>query len=276
MINEVHSTISRLVYERAGIDPADVEVRFDQPTRQWAEARMQPTINFFLYDLDEQTDLRSNTMQTTRSEGRAIQRMPPRRYNLRYMVAAWSSEPSDEYMLIWRLLATLTKHSQLPAELQPPALLESGLPLHSRVGRYDEAPRLSDLWSALTLPPRPALIYSLIAPLDLELALEGPLVLSTSLGFRQTPQADLGGEAVADRTARRIGGTVRDAAGQPLAGALVRLADGVLSATSDAQGRYTLILRGAGPTRLIVAAAGQEPRTITIDTTADVFDIALD
>lgn len=276
MINEVHSTLARLVYERAGIDPADVEVRFDQPTKQWAEGRMRPTINFFLYDLDEHTELRNNNMQTTRSEGRAIQRMPPRRYNLRYMVAAWSSEPSDEYTLIWRLLATLTKHSPLPADIQPPALIESGLPLYSRVGRYDEAPRMSELWSALALPPRPALLYTLIAPLDLELALEGPLVLSTSLGFSQTPQADLGGDTVADRTARRVGGTVRDAAGQPLAGVLVRLADGAISATSDAQGRYTLILRGAGPARLIVSAAGQKPRTITIATTTDVFDIDLD
>ncbi len=279
MLTAINQIVERLIFERAGFDPAEVEVRFEQPTQQWVDSRLRPTINFFLFDLEEHLDLRSTARQTTVANGRVAQRLAPRRFNLRYMVTAWSREPSDEHTLIWRTLATLLKYNPLPEELQPAGMATGGLQLHTRVGRYEEAPSLTELWNTLNLPLRPGLLYTVIAPLDLELTLEAPAVLQRSLQFRlgaePRDEAPLGGAGgPLDREWVRIAGVVR-AGGAPIAGAVVALEGSAEQAVTDSQGRYSLLLRRAESARLLVSAPGYQPHTLSVDPAAAVFDIDL-
>jgi hypothetical protein len=274
MLASVNSSIARLLHERGGLPADEVEVSFRQPTQAWASSRVLPTVNCFLYALEEFTDLRNSAMQASVSAaGRVTQRMPPRRYSLRYQVTAWSSEPEDEHALLWRALATLARYSQLPDEMLVGETRASGLPFHARVGRPEEGPSPTELWSALSLPPRPALIYTVIVPLDLEIALDAPLVLSATVRTRRADE-----NAPADRETLFVGGVVRDARGEPVTGALVALDGSAQESLTDTLGRYTLRIHRHGPARVAITASGRQPqvRTIVFDRQSAAFDITLD
>src|SRR5437588_155672 len=119
MLPDIHSSIQRVLYERGRIDPDEVDVRFERPSRQWVESLMLPTINLFLFDMAENTDRRNGAPQVGRANGQALMRVPPRRFDLRYMVSVFTTLIEDEATLLWRTLATLLRHSPLPAELLP-------------------------------------------------------------------------------------------------------------------------------------------------------------
>lgn len=274
MLPSLHSAIAGLLHERGRLDPAEVAVSFRQPTRQWADSRPRPTLNCFLYAVDEFTELRSGAMQATAAAGRVTQRMPPRRYYLRYQVTAWSSEPDDEHLLIWRALAALARHNPLPEELLSAELRAPGLPYPTRVGAYEGGPTATDLWSALGLPPRPALLYSVVAPLDLEIALDAPMVLSASVRTRQAGP----GAGPPDREGLLVGGVVRDPAGDPVAGAVVALEGGAQASVTDTLGRYTLRILRPGPLRITVTTGEEAPqaRIFTFDRQSAAYDITLD
>jgi hypothetical protein len=284
MLADIQNTIQRLLHERGRIDPDEVDVRFERPTRQWADSLVRPTINLYLFELAENTDRRSAAPQVARSGGQAQIRVPPRRFNLRYLVGAFTSPMDDEAALLWRALATLLRHAPLPPELLSAELRQIDLPLFTVVGQPESGAGALDLWSALDLPPRPALIYTVVAPLDLELAFEAPLVLSRSVRFtRPSPEAERAGLGLAAAHAApfdatlRIGGTIRDQQGQPVRGALLA-AEGSAAEevmTND-EGRYTMRARPDRPLTLRITGPGGATRLVTLDIPSASYDVVLD
>ncbi len=190
MLTLLQNTIQNLAHDQNRL-PDTVDIRFDTPTKQWAGSLTRPTVSFYMYDLQENTDLRQSNPHATRANGQAAHRLPPRRFELRYMVSAISSVAEDEYQLLWRVLAVLLKHPELPTEVIPEELKGIEPPLLAKVGKPDDAPRALELWNALDLPPRPAIFYTVTAPLDLEVEFSAPLVLSTITHFMTPP---VGGE----------------------------------------------------------------------------------
>src|SRR5215217_7812089 len=106
----IHTAIANLLYTVGGIPRSAVELRFERPTREWRDTLSGPTLNFALFELDESAEFRNATPRTTYDANRARTRMAPRRFDLRYLVTAVSSEPAEEHLLIWRALATLLKY----------------------------------------------------------------------------------------------------------------------------------------------------------------------
>jgi len=190
MLANVHLSTQQLLARYAAL-PALVDVRFEMPTKQWVGSLTRPTVCFFMYDVQENIELRQANPHAGRANGQAMHRLPPRRFELRYMVSAISSVAEDEYQLLWRILAILLKHPELPAVALPEDFRGQEPPLPARIGRPDDAPRALELWNALDLPPRPAIFYTVTAPLDLEIEFSAPLVLSTITHFTTPP---VGGE----------------------------------------------------------------------------------
>jgi hypothetical protein len=280
----LQTTIQRLLYEHGQIDPDEVDVRFDRPSRQWAESLMLPTINLFLFDIVENTDRRNGAPQIGRASGQALIRVPPRRFDLRYMVGVFTTLMEDETTLLWRTLATLLRHNPLPDELLSEELRALDLPLHTQIGQPENGAKPHELLGALELPPRPALIYTVVAPLDLELTFAAPLVLSRSIRFsRPTPaaeRADLG--LTAEHTPSfdamlRIGGIVRNQQGQPIRGAALAIAGSAAKEViTDEEGRFALRVRRDGPLTLRVTDSGGKLRLIKLEVPSDSYDVVLD
>ena len=194
MLLELHNTLQQLLYDRGQINPREVDITFEAPTRERIDKLTRPTINMFLFDLQENIELRQSNFETTRNNGRAERRQAPRRFDLRYMVSVLTTEVEDEHQLLWRVLLTLVRHPQFPAEVLPEELRTLEPALTTQVSRADEGQRLSGVWTALGVPPHPALCYVVTVPVDMNLVIEAPLVLTrnlfwTSIQFHVVPLA---------------------------------------------------------------------------------------
>ena len=272
VFSDLHSVLQRLLYERGHIPAEYVDVRFEAPRRDWVAALTRPTLDFFLFDVLENTDLRQTHLETSRTTGRGISRVPPRRFDLCYMVSVLASVPEDEYLLLWRTLATLLKHAELPAVLLNESLRALDPPIVTQVRKPDEDTTLRDLWSGLETPPRPALLYVVTAPIDLDLTLESPLVLTRTVryhrGLALTPDPE---------TRLQVGGALRDRHGAPVAGAGVTLEGSAAeSVTTDEQGRFVLTSVPAGSVTLRVASTAGPPRRVRLQVPSESYEIVVD
>lgn len=280
MLTSLHNSIQTLLFERGQIPADEVEITFERPTRDWVESRVRPTINLFLFDLEENTEVRRTDMQTQRGNGDAAQRMPPRRFDLRYLVSALTTVAADEHLLLWRTLATLLHYTQLPPELLADDVLAFGVPIAAKVGKIDDAPRALDLWSALETPPRPALLYTITAPLDLKIEFRAPLVLTRTLRTTRSAPEDeragvgmVAGRSVPVTSSTSIGGVVRGRQGQPLADLTVALEGSAVQSITDSAGKFRLSPVMPGSLRLRVSQADRVLKTVAFDVPADSYDL---
>ena len=271
MLGDVHASLQRLLWERGQISPDEVDIRFEAPTREEIGRLLRPTISLFLFDVCENTTLRQTNFPSVRANGHAERRMPPRRVDLRYMVSALSTEIADEHELLWRTMVTLMKYPELPRELLPPALQTLEPPVVARVWPSEETQSVMDVWSALGTPPRPAIVYALTVPVDLEVAIASPLVLTRAARYRRVGQDQAPPE---QRT--HIGGVVRDADGAPVVGARVLLegsaADGALTREG---GAFTLYDVPSGTITLRVVLPDGHTEAATFVVPASSYDVTL-
>jgi hypothetical protein len=271
MLTNTSHALQQLLWSSGQIDSEEVDIRFEAPTKDWVASLTRPTINLFLFDVQENTEKRETNVQTVRSNGKAERRLPPRRFDLKYMVSALSTEIEDEHQLLWRMLSTLMKYQQLPQEVLPESLRSLETPLTTRIGNKEEGPNFLDIWSALGTPPHPALCYIVTAPLDLDIAIQTPIVLTRTTGYRRTTR-----DEVTMETAIHIGGVVRSKKGQPLDGVKVKLDSSANDgSTTDASGRYVLRVPG-GPIGLSVLQHGKIQKRVKLRVPSDSYDILLD
>jgi len=177
-----------LLYQAGHIDPDAVDIVFEAPARAWIASLTRPTLDFFLYDLEENTERRQTAVQTSRGNGHGVHRLPPRRLDLHYMVSALTADVGDEHLLLWRTLVTLMQHPTIPAELLPAEIRALELPVLTAVDKPKDSARALDIWSAFDTAPRPALLCTVTVPVDLDIELTSPLVLSRTVRYADAAQ----------------------------------------------------------------------------------------
>ncbi len=274
MLTALHESLKRLLRQQGAINAEDVNIEFEIPNRAWVGTLTKPTINFFLHDLEENAALRKTNFEQIAPRGSptSITKAPPRRLNLRYQVTVFSSEVRDQHELLWRTTALLMRHHELPAELLPTSLAQLNLPITARVSQPEDGPRAADLWNGLELPPRPALLYLLTVPMDLNLTLESPLVLTRTLTL-QSAEGELPSLAGQSTT---IGGTVRGPDGAAIPGiSLWRENSAALGVVTDSDGRYVLSNVAEGTLTLRVARIGQSPVRYELIVPSSSYDLEL-
>jgi hypothetical protein len=270
MLAEIHHALRAVIYEHGRVSPREVAVSFATPTKDEIQRLTQPTINFFLIGVQENIDLRQTSFQATRVNGRSERRLPPRRVNLRYMVSAIASDEEDEYRLLWRALVTLIQFPELPPDVLSAELQGIDIPLTTRTAQPDDARNAVDVWSALGAEPHPAFFYTLTAPVDLELAISSPLVLTSTVRFGRS----LDGST--EETSTQIGGIVRTQDGTPVVGArIARVGSAVEAALTDAEGAFMLLNVPSGPIAVQVIKPDGAERTVMLDVPSGSYDIVL-
>jgi hypothetical protein len=58
MISELDESIRKLLVRQGGLDPLDIDIRFEIPDREWSSTISKPTVNCYLYDIHENRQLR--------------------------------------------------------------------------------------------------------------------------------------------------------------------------------------------------------------------------
>ena len=253
MLPDIHAALRALLYERGQIDPAEVDIRFDAPTRELLERLTRPTLSLYLLGVAENVDLRQNAPPPRRVNGHSERRLAPLRIDLSYLVSALTGDIEDEHRLLWRALVTLMRHPRLPEELLPEALRELDPPLTARVAQPEQSVSAFDVWGQLDTYPHASFAYTLAVPLDLEIAISAPLVLTRTARYARSLDPNASRE-----THHHIGGVVRDKAGAPIPDASVALDGSTLAVRSDARGEFSLPDVPDGLVKLRVTVNGQE------------------
>mgnify|MGYP005844770923 CR=1 FL=1 len=234
MISDLDEVLKRLLVERIPLDPTEVDITFDIPSRDWSGGLAKPTVNLYLYDIRENRELREADWWVDKENGRASKRKPPVRIDLSYMITAWTRAIEDEHRLLWQVLATLLRHDTIPEELLQGDLARQAYPLRTKVAQPDGAlSNPADFWSALENLLKPSINYVLTVAVDLEAIATAPLVFTKIARVRDVAH-ELSEEVI------QVGGTVRSKDGdrQPLSSARVTIRETGATAVTDEEGRF--------------------------------------
>ena len=167
MIDEVDAALLALLTEET-LAGTDIQVAFDAPTKDWSARRTAPTVNLFLYDVQEDLTLRQQgTVAEYGGDGTVVaEHDAPRYFGLSYLMTAWTSRPQDEHRLLSILLAGLVRHDAMPPARLGGTLAGLRLPVPMTVAVPPARDRgLADIWTALGGNLKPSLDLVLLAPL---------------------------------------------------------------------------------------------------------------
>jgi hypothetical protein len=235
MLNELDETLKTLllqdlprVTERIEADGFDVS--FDVPNREFRSRLTRPTLSLYLYNIQENRDLRGRVWSVTRNNGSVTTRRPPVRLDCNYMVTAWSNEVEDEHRLLTGAARVLFRNPILPSDVLQ-GELAGDIEIMTEVAQPESFKDVVDIWSVLDNDLHPSVRVKITIPLELDVEYVTTAVTGHDIGMDE-PTWRPG----PTRPMRMSGRVERD--GQPVAGALVR-AD-VSSATTDNRGEYSL------------------------------------
>jgi len=187
MIDDLDKTIAALLrHDAYGLPRAladQVQISFATPDDQFPPQSVTlPAVDLFLYDVRENTDLRSNEVFVEyRTDGSAVRTRAPVRVDFSYLVTAWSSESvpdraQDEHRLLGEVMQVLMRHRTIPEDVLQGVLVTQAPPLPASALQPGRLQSLGEFWQALGGKPKAALNYSVTLAIDISTPEEVRLV----------------------------------------------------------------------------------------------------
>ena len=271
MINDLDETLKKLLIKKGGLNPAEIDISFDMPDREWSSSISKPTVNLYLYDIHENHELRNNEWWTvTRENGIATKKKPPLRVDLSYLVTVWTNETADQHSLLGQVVKTLFLYQEMPEEVMCGELKKLEWPLRTFTAQPDGVLRNSaDFWSALDNQLKPSISYVVTIPLDLDLETSAADVKTSIFKFRSN------GEEPEESV--RIAGTLHRK-GKPdevVPGATILVKELQMTATTDQDGRYGLQKLDLGSYTFKIMVPGQKERQVKVKVPSPNYDLEL-
>ncbi len=175
MINDLDETIKQLLIKKGNLNPAEVDISFDMPDREWSAAISKPTVNIYLYDVHENLDMRDNMWDVIKKDGRVTRAKRPIRMDLSYLITVWTNDTADQHQLLSYVLQVLYRHPEIPSELLSGRLTDVTVPIRTWTAQPDGVLRNSaDFWSALDNNLKPSISYVVTVPVDVDVSFEAP------------------------------------------------------------------------------------------------------
>jgi hypothetical protein len=303
MIDRLDEVLRDLVQSRVSALAGLTQVGFEPPTEDWRLAVLgagEQRVNFYLYDLRENMQLRSNARTREMQQGWYVERPAPPRLDCHYVVTAWSPvtftpavEPAiDEHAVLYDVLEVLMRHRPLSAKgvyklgvtipsgqtlASVPEPLRGDLPLD--VVQVDGIRNLGDFWNTMKLPWKPALHLTVTIPVVLlEPDIESPAVTTMTGDYRQVQSAvtaevllTVGGRVLAGTPGAAVRGAWVQIVGlnppdvQVVNRRLITGTDGRFLFSRLRQGRYRI--------RAIAAGIGDVPREVDVPSETGEYDV---
>jgi hypothetical protein len=276
MFAEIDETIRQLLVQRGLLNSGEVDIAFQMPTRQWAASISRPTINLYLFDIRENTELKNPNPWVVRRgpNNNAIKSRAEVRMELTYKVTAFANTVEDEHRLLARALVTFLQNPLLPQDVLHDSL--SGEEIPTTVASNGPAQGLADYWGAMSNDVRPSLDYRITTRIDLSQEIEVGLALTSQLITRQVEgQADAG---PMEASSFRIGGSIHRR-GEPeaaISAARLTLVERGLDISTDSLGRFVFSGVPAGTyTVRVLAPDIDEEVFATFQVPANNYDIEI-
>lgn len=294
MIEALDETIKRFLIEKTPLNPAEVDISFDVPNKEWSGSISKPTINIYFYDIRENLAYSSAqsdwVLERDPATGRMTKNKKGTRYDLSYLITAWTINVEDEHRLLWYILSTLSRVDSLPMDILEKPLDEQPFPMHTKVAHPEGILRnVADVWTALDNQLKPVLPYVITVFLDPKVSWEVYPVRSKFIRMappldtlkaqqdylleRRNSPNDSDGVTVFNQ----VGGYITDATqpGMPVRAEVILLEQG-LNTRTDVAGRFTFSNIVERPRyTFIVVAPGYVTTRHEVTIPAASYDIAL-
>jgi hypothetical protein len=254
MIRDLDETLRAVLHDPAQMpmfpELAGADVLFDRPTDPYTPARS--TINLFLYELRENTELRSNDPDIVIINGQAITHPAPMRLFCSYLVTAWpiggAEPPLQEHRLLTQALRVLARYPTIPPIFLQGSLKAQQPPLPMVTLHPDSLKAMSEFWTSLGNRMKASLTVTVTISVPVFADVTDFLVTThrTTYQPRETPP----------ETLLHVGGRVLDNKANGVVGAMVDLLDLGLRTTSDQDGNFDFVDVAPGAHQLRAAATG--------------------
>lgn len=168
MIDDLDRTLEELLKRGLPLDlVAQVTISFAAPDNQFPPSSVTlPAVDLFLYDVQENRELRRADWVVERGGDGTASRLPPAvRVDCSYLVTAWASASSttpawDEHRILGEVMKVLLRHPTLPAEILQGSLGGQEPPLPTTTLQPGRLQSLGEFWQALGGKPKAALAYT--------------------------------------------------------------------------------------------------------------------
>ena len=281
MIADLDETIRQLLVKQLPIRNNEIDISFDQPKREWSARLTKPTINFFLYDIRENTQFRNRnfTPNNRSKDGRSVtMKQQPFRVDCFYAMTIWATEAEDEHRLMTSALLALFRQQALPSDSLIGQMQEQPFSVPLRVSDPEHLKNPTELWGVIDNEMRPTVSVMLTIALDPWQPIVVPTVRSFTVDTgRPLPGEEGFKEGMSDRreTRYQIAGVVLSD-DEPQSGIVVSVRGTGYSSESDQNGRYVIKNLPVGDVTLIASRPGKRAveKTVTLPKDSD-FNIDL-
>jgi hypothetical protein len=266
MFADLDESLRQLLIREVPLPPADVDIAFERPDREQTARFSRPTVDLFLFSVEENLDLVESGWDVSRNEDRSTTlRWPALRVDVRYLITPWVQAVDDEHSLLYLLYRAFKRFPEIPADLLQGALAGQPRPVPLTI-EPSELRALMDLWNGIDNTVRPSLVLRATIAVDLNDVRQVPAVSTSGL------RIGINGRPPEMRYS--VAGRVRDAEGEPLAGASVRASGRTQGVFSDASGLYHLTSLSGPDVELNASAEGYEPAVRSVTLPGD-YDFSL-
>ncbi len=225
------------------------QIEFSHPSNRKEEGG-GPILNLYVYDIRESKQIQHSGRQVERKLTQALQpasvNWSPTWFDVSMLLTAWDRTALGEHYLLSQAISLLLRHRLLKEEFLVPELRGYGnLNMTVSVEPQIEA---GSLWSALTIPLRPALYLMVTVPVEPQISLvslvwERTFRLSNTFDNNQSNNENGNGngsgtiETITKRVA--IAGIVTSAVSNlPIKGAEIKVTGIQKSATTNNEGLF--------------------------------------
>lgn len=192
MIFEIDNALRALLVREMPIKKGEVEIAFEQPKRDWSARLNKPTLNFFLFDLRENVELRGSEQWARQDnpDGTVTLKRNPVRMDLQYLVTSWAREIQDEHRLLSAALTALLRQPFIPEDLLPEALKNQPVPIRLNVAQGNALGNPADLWNTLDNDLHPGIRLTVTFSVDPYTPATFTAVRTSEMRFFQDPHPD--------------------------------------------------------------------------------------
>lgn len=175
MINDLDKSIEALLKEKLPTGLADqITISFAPPDGEFPPSSVNlPAIDFFLYDIRENRDLRSKIWQFEKNQNgnKGTKKQDPIRVDFSYLITAWpsGSAPSpiqDEHGLLGEVMKILLRHEIFPEHLIQGSLRTQEFPIPALALQPGHLQSMGEFWQALGGKPKATLNYTITLSVD--------------------------------------------------------------------------------------------------------------
>ena len=182
MLEDLDATLAALIKREFPSDvpssSTSVHISFETPFQ--GSISQKPALNFFLYDVRENLELRNAVGSWERQDnGRAVKQRPPARVDCSYLVTAWPQNDDDtqtEHQLLGELTRVLLRFRRIPEVYWQDSLRDQPVKIRMVSLRPSNLNSFGEFWQAMggRDGTRPKVVLHCTVTIAVDLGMDAP------------------------------------------------------------------------------------------------------